>query len=454
VSRKIEVVLAPPWWWMQTTFDSMGLGTLWQATPGRLWLLAAVAIFPTVARAQEISWEPRNVAPFVGPDHSLTPIIEHLIARGVVDDPSPMVRPWGRARLVEAVEAARPRSGRDTVMVDGVRKALQARSRYSGESLGDRWSIQGSLGRSAWTHGRRDPMQPEGREGGSLWGRVDAALTMGSLGVAASLEADGRLLEDPDWQGRPIARTKGMGFRYPSSYLSVGGDMTGFVLGTIDRHWGVQGAPGLALGVRAYPRPGWALSLGGRELQWSGVVYPLPPEEYGREPFLERTFAAHRIRWSPIPSLDLAVWETLLFARQGQSAAEVWERLAGMMTFATQFGRRADNNTILGVDIAWRPKRGLHMELQFAGDDIRAHPDRPGDVSRPDRWAWAAGLRGAGWGSSTWIFTYEQVTAQAYRTTNPAESFVAEGVGLVIPVPDYDRVTIGISVPATAGLLV
>ncbi|MBL8986021.1 MAG: hypothetical protein JNJ80_07110, partial [Gemmatimonadetes bacterium] len=45
-------------------------------------------------------------SPFVPLDHPLLPLAEYLIARGDVADPSPMIRPFRRADLIRAIEAA------------------------------------------------------------------------------------------------------------------------------------------------------------------------------------------------------------------------------------------------------------------------------------------------------------------------------------------------------------
>ncbi|MDZ4388516.1 MAG: hypothetical protein U0974_02135 [Gemmatimonadales bacterium] len=176
---------------------------------------------------------------------------------------------------------------------------------------------------------------------------------------------------------------------------------------------------------------------------------PLPSGSRRDGTAVERTMAAHRLQWSPTSSFDITLWETMIMARPGLTTGEVLERTFTIMTFSGQFGRSSDNNTILGGQIAWRPRPGLHIEGQLAGDDVRlgSTNEAAGETPRPDRWAGVFGIRGASLGSTTWGLRYERVTAQAFRTLEPAENFVAEGIGLVVPVPDYDRITATMGVP-------
>ncbi|MDZ4390368.1 MAG: hypothetical protein U0974_11645 [Gemmatimonadales bacterium] len=384
----------------------------------------------------------QGAAPWVDDQDPTVAQIEHLITRGVVRDPSPMIRPWARSALLEALRTATPRTQRDSAMV------IRIQLEWEGE-VTEKWAMEARGGVAQWSSGRWDLLQPGGPSGEGVWGRLDGALATGKLSLVGSVEADQRLQDDPDWPGRTIAADKAVGFRVPAAYLDVRTRLMALTVGSMPRHWGVVGGPGLALNARAYPRPGAGLRVGGRKVEWEGVVTPLPPQERLDGDLAERTFAAHRLRWSPNSTIDITVWESMVMARPGLSTGEVLERTLTVMAFASQFGRRSDNNTILGGQIAWRPRPGLHLEGQFAGDDIRlgGTNESAGEMDRPDRWAGVLALRGSGLASTSWGVRYERVTAQAFRTSEPAENFVADDIGLVVTVPDYDRITATVGVP-------
>src|SRR5438309_2193417 len=95
---------------------------------------------------------PRSVA--VRPDWSLaTPYLEHLIAAGVIDDPSPLTRPLRRSDVLRALETVDTvRLGRATLATVRRLKAALATGQR-----GPYVRVDGGAGAAAANHARREP---------------------------------------------------------------------------------------------------------------------------------------------------------------------------------------------------------------------------------------------------------------------------------------------------------
>src|SRR6059036_3391046 len=102
--------------------------------PARLFLFAAW-LCAGPAAAQEAS-------PYVPLQHWTMPYVEHLIARGVIADPTPLTRPFKRADLVRVLR------GVDTLVVgDKVAKTVrQLLTALDSPGRGARYRVAGDVG--------------------------------------------------------------------------------------------------------------------------------------------------------------------------------------------------------------------------------------------------------------------------------------------------------------------
>src|SRR5690348_16694764 len=110
-------------------------------------MIATVALFASTLAAQDAS-------PYVPLQHWTMPYVEHLIARGVLADPTPLTRPLRRADLVQALRAV------DTLTVSvpvaaTVRRLLAA---LEPRERGMRYRVEGEVGVAAANYARRDPL--------------------------------------------------------------------------------------------------------------------------------------------------------------------------------------------------------------------------------------------------------------------------------------------------------
>src|SRR5213592_2613105 len=118
--------------------------------PMRALLLGLLIWTPGAAPAQEAS-------PYVPLQHWAMPYVEHLIATGVIADPTPLTRPFSRGDLAWALRAA------DTASVNAVtrrtlRQLLTALADRRPAPPASSYRIEGAAGVAAATHAFRDPL--------------------------------------------------------------------------------------------------------------------------------------------------------------------------------------------------------------------------------------------------------------------------------------------------------
>src|SRR5436190_1373003 len=139
--------------------------------PMRALLLVLLIWTPGAAPAQDAS-------PYVPLQHWAMPYVEHLIATGVLRDPTPLTRPLRQADLVRALEAV------DTVTVGSAGRALVRRllQEFALEREGPRYQIVADVGVAAATYTRRDPLaaldSSGPRQSGPKHGFVDGGLAL------------------------------------------------------------------------------------------------------------------------------------------------------------------------------------------------------------------------------------------------------------------------------------
>jgi hypothetical protein len=101
-------------------------------------------------------------------DDPTLPLIEYLIMRGSIQDPSPMHRPFRRADIVASMERADSTPGPDSTLI---RKLI---AQYKDLEAPFRYVVGARAGFQATTSDRRDLMHPEGS--GGIWPYGDVLL--------------------------------------------------------------------------------------------------------------------------------------------------------------------------------------------------------------------------------------------------------------------------------------
>src|SRR3989475_722733 len=114
--------------------------------PARLFLFAAwLCAGPAAAQ---------DATPYVPLQHWAMPYVEHLIATGVIADPTPLTRPLREADVVRALEATDTASLPAPVR-GSVRRLLAA---FASTRQGPRYHVVAELGLGAATYMKRDPL--------------------------------------------------------------------------------------------------------------------------------------------------------------------------------------------------------------------------------------------------------------------------------------------------------
>jgi hypothetical protein len=391
--------------------------------------LAAAAV-PQVVRAQG--------SPYIALDDPRLPMLELLIARGDVQDPSPQVRPLLQRTVVAALHAA---MARDSTGASArlVRELLRAWELPPAEAW---WRVAPRGGVQAYTQGRRDLLAPGGV--GNLQPYVDAALTMSVGDVTASIRPafEPALADDPDYH--PVGSVGNLShYRFVEAYATAQWKWGGVHLGQMSRNWGPVGLPGIPISDFAYPRTDLSIWFGNRTIRFEALVAPLSDGVTDSGAVVTRLFAAHRLQVRVRDNLDLAFWEATVSQRSAGAPDATILNPFILMTFGRQFGIGDRRNTMLGGDATWRPVPRLRLELQGAIDDWTFDPANP----YPNRFGLGFVASGPLAGAAAWRASYAMSSSLAFHTFDPNENFTDAGVGIGRNFIDNDQFSLSVSVP-------
>ncbi len=385
-------------------------------------------------------------------DHWSVPLLEHLIVRGVLRDPTPLERPW----LVSSIGAALAEA--DTLHATGAERRTLAQLRDLLVPTGPRalLAIDGDVGGRASTHARRPRfnLREEGPGDVVPYATGRFSLQFGPGVLAMSPVVDPALDEDPDYGGfdQPIdARMTDTYVGYRSSLFHVD-------LGNLSRNWGPPEFPGVLLSpwteslehlyVRLGPR---AVSVGFLLAQLDGL-----PNLSGE--LTNRYVYGHRLVVRPTSWLDLAAWEALIAAGPGRSI-ELWYLNPFRFVFETRDVHGQSANAMVGGDGEIRVGRRLRLSGSLTFDDIQIFKS-PGPVAEePPSFAITAAAATFA-GPLAIRLGYTVVSNLMYRTPDPTESPLTAvntarsriGTGLGRNYSDYDQVTLRLGLMPVMGV--
>jgi len=347
-------------------------------------------------------------------------IVELLITRGEIRDPSPMMRPIREADLRQVMAEAGLSPG--TV---GGRLAAQLRREFPAPAGPAAWSAEGRGGLQSFTSARRDQTQPMGQGGTRGYGEFRLGLTAGSIVAVTRGAAEKRLVLDPDWPGDPSQDGSSLPTRFIDAYLSAQWKYVHLTFGQRERNWGPEGLPGIGLSDAGYPRSDLQFDLVTRGVRFTALGARLRAIDGLDGNPVGRYFAAHRLAVTPHPALVLAVWETAIIADRFDNIDTDFFNPLTLLSFSTRFGWGDDRNVLLGGDAAWRTG-GILLEAQAALDDYNPGSDNP----YPNRWAFTLGASGPLGTKAAWRARYTTASSLAFRTLDPVENLTDAGVGI------------------------
>ncbi|HEU4700668.1 MAG TPA: hypothetical protein VFS40_15895 [Gemmatimonadales bacterium] len=408
--------------------------------PGRLrgaLVLALLALAPARAAAQ--------ASPYVPLDDPSLPLFEFLVARGVVADPTPQVRPFRQA------DALRVLAGADSACAcaataDGrmIRELIAEWTEPAGDT---RWWLAGRAGAQAYTHARREELQPLGEGGANPYVDVTARAVFGPFVAATRPVIEPRLADDPDWPGRRDVKLLS---RLAEAYVSAQARFGRLLYGQLDHNWGPVGLPGFPVSDYGYERQGFAWELGTRAVRLGAVAADLHDETDSLGRRVHRYFFAHRLDVRLSPRLQLAAWESSVLGGADRGFETRYRNPLAFSYLSNALGLGDSSNVMLGLDATWRVAGRHTLQAQLALDDFwYQHRDQ-----NRDRWGLTLMATGPVLGRAAYRAYYTQVSALALRTFNRFENFTDAGVGIGRNFTDQDRLSLFVSWPVTPRWLV
>lgn len=381
-------------------------------------------------------------SPYIPLDDPSLPLLEHLIRRGDIDDPSPMVRPFRRRDAMDALARADTQPGtRSGALISALRK------QYAEPDVETWWRAGGRAGAQIFTTPRRDLLHPVGEGDAAPYVEVSLQAGFGPFVAATRPAIEPRVTDDPDWPGR---RNLDIAGRLLDGYLSGQFRFFRFTYGQLDHNWGPTGLPGIPLSNYGYERQGLLVELGTRKVRLTAMATDLRDGLDTAGQLNHRYYFVHRLAVRLSDRLELAAWEGNVLAGAGRNFETRYRNPLSFGYLANTVGLGDRGNEILGLDATWRVRRGLALEAQLAVDDFW-YQDR--DLNR-DRWALTVGARGPAPAGTSWQLLYSQVSSLALRAFNNAENFTDAGVGIGRNFSDNDQLTARLAVPFRASWIV
>ena len=381
-------------------------------------------------------------SPYIPLDDPSLPLLEHLIARGDIDDPSPMVRPFRRRDALDALAHAQTQPGTRTG------KLIAAlRAHYAEPEVETWWRAGARVGGQAYTTPRRDLLHPVGDGDAAPYGELSLQAGFGPFVAATRPAIEPRVTDDPDWPGR---RNVDIAGRLLDGYLSGQFRFFRFTYGQLDHNWGPPGLPGIPLSNYAYERQGLLIELGNRKVRLTALATDLRDGLDTAGQLNHRYYFVHRLAVRLSDRLELAAWEGNVLAGADRNFETRYRNPLSFGYLANTVGLGDRGNEILGLDATWRIRRGFALEAQLAIDDFW-YQDR--DLNR-DRWALTLGAHGAAPAGASWQLLYSQVSSLALRAFNNAENFTDAGTGIGRNFSDNDQLIVRLALPVRTSWIV
>ncbi len=400
------------------------------------WLTALVFLSATSLGAQ--------ASPYISLDDPALPLLEHLIALGDVDDPSPFVRPFRRADAVRVLDSALARGeARDPQLLTELSR------QWTDDPSDQRWEAAGRAGLQAYTHARRDPLHPAGPGAGKPFTELGLKAVFGDVVLASRPALEPSIIKDPDWPGRKDLEVAG---RHREGYLSAQFKFVRLYYGEMDQNWGPVGLPGIGLSDYGYPHPRFAFEVGNDRLRLSAQASTLADTDTSAS-VVHRYFFAHRLDLRLSRRFSLGLWETVVLSGPSRSFDARYRNPVTLLLLANEYGIGDRGNLLLGLDVAWRVSRRITLSGQLGLDDFQ-YQNTSGPTRVPNRYAFTLMGTGPLAGQVAWRAAYTQASSLALLAGDPFESFVDQGVGLGRSFVDNDQITLTVTAPVARRWLV
>ena len=406
--------------------------------PTHAWLAAVLlgALAPVRGAAQS--------SPYLPLDDPRLPLLEHLIARGDIADPAPMVRPFRRGDALRVLRGADSSGESSAALIRQLRTELQE------PADSQRWMVGVRVGVQAYSHIRRDLLHPLGPDGVRPYGELTGEAVLGPFALVSRPAAEPRITDDPEWPGR---RDLDLAWRMAEAYVSAQFKYGSVFYGQMDRNWGPVGIEGIGLSDYGYHDPELGFDIGVDAVRLVGLARSLEDARDSTGARIHRYFFAHRLGVRVSDRLRLGLWETTVLAGADREFDGRYRNPLSLLLLANQYGLGADGNVLFGLDGLYRVGKGTTVEAQLGLDDLQ-YENTSGADRYPNRWAFTFAAHGPLGARLAWRGLYTQASSLAFRTLDPFENLTDGGAGLGRNFADMDRVTVTVSVPAGTRWLV
>jgi hypothetical protein len=406
---------------------SLAFAAMHAPTCGLLVATALASVFaPARARAQASQYIPL--------DDARLPLLEHLIARGIVEDPSPMVRPFRRADALQVL--ANADTSADASSLERIRRL---RDHFT-EPAGNSWSVEVRVGGQAYSQTRRELLHPGGPSGLRPYAELRGAATFGNIILVTRPVVEPRLKDDPDWPGR---RDVSVPARMADAYVSAQFKYASVFYGQMGWNWGPPDLPGIPLSGYGYDRQGLALEVGTRTLRLSALATELQDELDSLGRTVHRYYFVHRLHAGLSRRFSLALWEGVVLAGADRNFDTRYRNPLSISYLANMIGLGDRGNALIGADVRWQAFGRTTFNAQLAVDDFWYRNRQ----RNRDRWAFTVSANGPLLKDAAWHALYTQVSSLALRTFNSAENFTDGGVGIGRNFSDQDRLSLTVTLP-------
>src|SRR3989440_534720 len=392
----------------------------------------------------------QEAAPYVPLQHWAMPYVEHLIATGVIADPTPLTRPFRRSDLVRALRAA------DTARVHAVtrrtlRQLLTALADRRPAPPAPSYRIEGAAGIAAATHAFRDPLELNRgvpprlavRRGFASAG-LDLHLTFGPVVLVSHPVVDTRLQFDPDWYGKGDNATA-----FPEAYVSAQWHTGELFFGTLARNWGPSGVQGVVLSDNPYGLDHLYVAFGTPRVRLEVIATQLDTRTDSTGS-VTRCLSSSRV-WVRLPRRwTFAVWQAGVWSGVGRQF-EPWFLNPATWAYIRASNTSTNVNSFLGVDLE---RRGTTTAFgQFMLDDIQVSRKSASD-RKPTSYAFTVGAKGRVRSTAVaWQLFYTQVANLTYRNEDDFQVPLYHLLGTGRNFADYDQATLKLSALAGPALL-
>ncbi len=390
----------------------------------------------------------QGASPYVPLEHWAMPYVEHLIAAGVIRDPTPLTRPLRQADLVAALQAA------DTARATATTRRVVGRLLTEFRALvGDHYRVEGSAGVAAATEPLRDPLAvgrgvprlPMGPSRAFVSADVTLTAQFGPFVAATHPTEDTRLRFDPQWYD-----SRRNGLRAAEAYLSAQGRYGEVFFGILDRSWGPSGIPGLLLSDNPYNMDHLYIRVGTPALQLQAIATELDPATDSTGAAVNRFMLQHRLYVHPRGRWSMALWEGSVWSGPGRQPEPWYLNVLNVGLLVQTYAGAGNVNNFLGLEVERRAATTVFAQMML--DDIQ-YEHRVATDRKPASYGLTLGAKGSVHSAASWMAFYTQVANLTYRNEDNFQIPLFRGLGIGRNFDDYDQATVKIGLLGPSGVL-